>query len=157
MDLHGGHIGVSSEGPGRGCIFEFALCDFENIPTKPPKNNSSSKVAPAPHLCQDINVPSVEKREPSTTFHDVLPRRMTNLCILIVDDSKLNRKFMTRLLSTSNADLKVIEAEDGVAALEILGSLSTNISESKVDVILMDVCHHISNSRPKLSNAINLE
>ena len=65
--------------------------------------------------------------------------RIGSMRILIVDDSKLNRKFMARLLSTSGSELTTLEAEDGMIAIDMLKSLSPTLADSKVDVILMDV------------------
>ena len=69
---------------------------------------------------------------------DIISRRLMNGCILVVDDSSLNRKFMIRLLSTSSHGINLLEAEDGESAIGLLRSLSPILAESKVDVILMD-------------------
>lgn len=64
---------------------------------------------------------------------------MGGMHILIVDDSKLNRKFMSRLLSTSKAGFEMKEAEDGVEAIETIKKVSHRIEDSPIDVVLMDV------------------
>ena len=99
----------------------------------------SIRIAPSPHsaIGDDFFVSSAAY-EPSVVSLDMITKRLMNSCILVVDDSRLNRKFTTRLLSTSNYDMHIIEAEDGVAAIETLRSLSPFLAESKVDVILMD-------------------
>ena len=135
MDLHNGLISVSSEGQGCGCNFEIAL-DVIN-----PSNNAvhmSNKVAPAPLLIADGALNSMEFQDSTAVSLDEIMRRMMGLCVLIVDDSRVNRKFTTRLLSTSNYGMNLLEAEDGLAAIEMLRNLCPVLHDSKVDVVLMD-------------------
>ena len=98
----------------------------------------SIRVAPSPKSFIGEDFVSSGLFEPTVVSLDMITRRLMSSCILVVDDSRLNRKFTTRLLSTSSYDLHLLEAEDGVAAIEKLRSLSPILAESKVDVILMD-------------------
>ena len=136
IDLHGGRIGVSSNGPGQGCVFEIALSTLDNSPfLVPGRRRSNTRVSP------EVNIlaPQIEMRVAVNTSRELGASRMGGMHILIVDDSKLNRKFMTRLLATSKVDFDVKEAEDGVAAIETIKKMSPRIQESPIDVILMDV------------------
>jgi PleD family two-component response regulator len=60
---------------------------------------------------------------------------LSGLHCLIVDDSKLNRKMMHRLLDTF--DITVAEALDGQECVDTVRSLLA-ASNSNIDVILMD-------------------
>jgi PleD family two-component response regulator len=60
--------------------------------------------------------------------------------VLVVDDSKLNRKFMIRLLAIYN--FIITEAEDGLDCLEKYKADLNSPSSPKISVILMDVSTH---------------
>ena len=98
----------------------------------------SIRIAPSPQSYVGDDFVSSAAFESNVVPLDLITRRMMNNCVLVVDDSRLNRKFTARLLSTSNYDMHLLEAEDGVAAIEILRTLSPILADSKVDVILMD-------------------
>lgn len=53
--------------------------------------------------------------------------------ILIVDDSELNREILSEMLHT---DFRILEAEDGVQALEMLQQQGTGISLVLLDIIM---------------------
>ena len=58
-------------------------------------------------------------------------------CVLVVDDSKLNRKLVSRLLETCTVR-QVDEAEDGlVCVAKVRASLAPG--KTKFDIVLMDV------------------
>ena len=57
--------------------------------------------------------------------------RLQGLCVLVVDDSDINREVATRMLRREGAEVQ--EAEDGHAALQRLNG------EDHVDVVLMDM------------------
>ena len=99
----------------------------------------SKRVNPAPRLELRAEVHLAEERHASKISYEFVSTRIGSMRILIVDDSKLNRKFMARLLSTSSNELTTLEAEDGMIAIDMLKSLSPTLADSKVDVILMDV------------------
>ena len=53
--------------------------------------------------------------------------------ILIVDDSELNREILSEMLHT---DFRILEAEDGAQALEMLQQQGTGISLVLLDIIM---------------------
>ena len=129
---------MNSEGRGRGCVFEvaFDICDV--APHAREFLLHSVRITPAPMSYTGDDFVSSAVCESTVASRDMVTKRMMGCCILVVDDSRLNRKFMNRLLSTSNYDVHVLEAEDGLVAEELLHSLSPTLASSKVDVILMD-------------------
>ncbi|XP_068316198.1 two-component response regulator ARR17-like [Pyrus communis] len=65
--------------------------------------------------------------------------------VLAVDDSLIDRKLIEKLLT--NLSCKVTTAENGARALEFLGlgdqqqnSLKSNVSKSKVNLVITDYC-----------------
>ncbi|XP_070675899.1 two-component response regulator ARR17-like isoform X1 [Malus domestica] len=65
--------------------------------------------------------------------------------VLAVDDSLIDRKLIEKLLT--NLSCKVTTAENGARALEFLGlgdqqhnSLESNVSNSKVNLVITDYC-----------------
>ncbi|MCT4621040.1 MAG: SpoIIE family protein phosphatase [Marinisporobacter sp.] len=52
--------------------------------------------------------------------------------ILIVDDTQMNRKLLKEVIEKSIENVKVLEAEDGFAALEIL-------DENEINVVILDI------------------
>ncbi|KAM1020384.1 hypothetical protein ACFX13_042358 [Malus domestica] len=64
--------------------------------------------------------------------------------VLAVDDSLVDRKLIEKLLT--NLSCKVTTAENGASALEFLGlgdqhnSLESNVSNSKVNLVITDYC-----------------
>ena len=113
VELHGGRVGLHSEGEGCGCEFFFQLpilrWDSDYI-------RQRSMKAPS-HL----SAPDVSAGE-----HP--------LHVLIVDDSDLNRKIMGKLVSSLGHTFE--EADDGDVAVEIVRRSVEG--DSVFDVILMD-------------------
>lgn len=103
MHLHGGRIGVFSEGEGRGTTFVVDIPIYKrDLPRPPMRLKTMSFSSPMlPHV--DIS-PRVIKKSQS-------------LRLLIVDDSSMNRKIMKRLLQDQ---FEVIdEAENGLEAVTL--------------------------------------
>lgn len=67
-------------------------------------------------------------------------------CVLIVDDSQMVRKMLRRLLGMVWSDAEVLEAEDGLAALEIVdASMAPGYAGRALEAIIMD------NQMPRLN------
>ena len=108
---------ATSEGIGCGTQFDMTL-PLYYIPDPPESDQSANKVATRPRT--DV----FEKIEP--------------LRILVVDDSNVNRKLLSRLLQ--NQGHLCNQAEDGAAAVQCVKAITEESSSSKrrYDAILMD-------------------
>mmetsp|Transcript_10223 Transcript_10223/g.24569 ORF Transcript_10223/g.24569 Transcript_10223/m.24569 type:complete len:1147 (-) Transcript_10223:95-3535(-) len=166
VKCHGGELAVQSDGIGKGSTFTVKLPIF-NVPNdgqssqqRPTQNGSATRSpvrvdgtdrtnAEDSHSHSVESEADLEKGE-SPQFqqqqeHQVVPRCLRrNLKILVVDDCKMNRKFLTRLLEREGYTCD--QAEDGLVALDkvkqslITGSSTPQISSSKetYDSILLD-------------------
>jgi CheY-like chemotaxis protein len=132
VQLHGGSLGFSSGGLGKGCVFYACLPVYEPhgraLCWLPPVSN---KVVPVEDVTSYVSDVRTRKAE-----QDVDPR---HLKILIVDDSSLNLKFNKLLIHSDPEVIKdpiVEEAEDGDVAVE---AVRTSIAEGKpFDLVLID-------------------
>jgi hypothetical protein len=103
VQQHGGKIGVSSSGiRGEGSVFYVELPAFATYrPTSIPSSlGGRQALDPTRNSPQTL----LEEVEGESSYHE-LPvkstnRRVTKLkCAVVVDDSKMNRKMMTQVLS----------------------------------------------------------
>ena len=165
VDLHGGKVGVHSEGEGKGCTF-FVDIPIAHFEADNERINQFDEV-PSSHLpigapgfiddslLNSFNLPEQGFNKSSThpfAASDNALRLMDSvmeeseasahpeLRILVVDDSALNRKMTSRVLhSLGHA---TVEAEDGRVAITVIaGSLLED--SSPFDVILMDNCNSL--------------
>jgi CheY-like chemotaxis protein len=117
VELHGGTVAVTSEGLGKGCCFELRL----------------SVIAPSPSFCSSAmpghssaQLQSFHRHAISRSTHPfaVHPFPLTSSMpapsrqCLVVDDSKLNRKVMVRLLGLF--DCPALEAGDGMQCVTMV-------------------------------------
>jgi CheY-like chemotaxis protein len=127
MAIHGGEIGVRSE--GKGSTF-FIKIPVSNVPRMTPEQFSGLRTSIRVH--------------PEASFEAKVQRRLAlrnsgshslnnRLRILIVDDSALNRRIIKRLIAADGYTGD--EADDGAVAIEM-----TDVATSEVtyDLILMD-------------------
>ena len=142
VDLHGGHVKVDSN-DGSGCKFSFEL---------PVKRKDSIARAASLRATQSLKrLQSRSQVMPSNEEPSINVQRSPtdgiateNLRILIVDDSKLNRKMMNRLMTDKGHFCT--EASDGDVALQIYDQCASVSDDAfPFDVILMD------NSMPVMS------
>ena len=132
VDLHGGHVRVESV-VGLGSTFSFEL---------PVKRKESLERAISLRASQTfVNIRSKSQIVP-TQEESLLNRRQSSflgngsLRVLIVDDSKLNRKMMNRLMTDKGHICT--EVCDGDAALQVYDRYLEVDNTFPFDVILMD-------------------
>jgi signal transduction histidine kinase len=139
VEMHGGSIGVSSEGEGLGSTFYFKM------PIKIEKRHLRRSIA---EFVGDRLMSSIARVEPEpepvqneTAPVAVLQTRVksirlpADMRVLIVDDSALNRKMMAKRLEKLNCIL--LEVDDGDVAVErVQASLRGEIAP--FDIITMD-------------------
>ncbi|MBB1486635.1 response regulator [Oceanospirillum sediminis] len=73
-----------------------------------------------------------------------------NKTVLVVDDSKVSRMMMTRVITEKDADWQVIEAENGQKAIEMGLEFAPNLIIMDVNMPVMDGFQAAENLRPKL-------
>ena len=104
VEAMGGHIEVNSRS-GVGSAFHFELA-----------------------LDVDPNPPAGDSLDSSMSAFDVLPQRLAGT-VLVVEDNAVNRIIAEEMLQSLGLD--IIEAEDGLEALDLL-------TRRSVDLVLMD-------------------
>jgi CheY-like chemotaxis protein len=136
VDVHGGSVRVGSEGRNRGCTFELQLplvrvrvpeAGARRVHPDVPENLSSIQNQRLLSLSRYGNSIRSSKLIIPTSGDS-----LAGLHALVVDDSRLNRKFLCRLIRDSCAS--VAEAEDGVECVSIINGL-----QIAFDFVLMDV------------------
>ena len=142
MELHEGSMSVHSEGEGKGSTFAITLpITFQSdAPALSTRKISSSK--PMINLSDSrmttpIDESSLLLHETAVAYDGVLSK--TLVTILIVDDSAMNRKMISRLFTSSDEfEYNLLEACNGQEGVEaVLGDAESNRID-KIDVILMD-------------------
>ena len=136
MDMHGGSISVHSAGEGQGSVFTLRLpMTRQELHVEPriyvpvgtlvlsrptmvlPPTPSPGRVNDRPSDGFSLTLPSTKSaastNRPSSNVTTARPLRF-----LVVDDSKLNRKMLCRLLT--NKGHNCAEAEDGVQAVTMV-------------------------------------
>lgn len=137
MDMHGGSISVHSEGEGKGSVFSISL----------PMRQNETAATYEPNV-RPVEVASPLQRQLSAfrKTKDGFVKNCSNkkvvgqisllppLRILVVDDSALNRKMLTR--GFSKEGYSVVEADDGDTAIEVV---SKELRQGRpFDLITMD-------------------
>ena len=145
VDLHSGQIRVSSEGLGKGCTFEVELPIV--APTlENQRTHFGNRIVPVGEVASShgSNPPMVKisSRGPYYSGNLLDPcaklaEDVTHMHVLIVDDSSINRKFMTRLLATGS--ITADDADDGIAAVAKVIESESDQDARKFDMVLMDV------------------
>ena len=138
VELHGGSVGLHSDGEGMGCTF------FLEIPLSAASENDAAVYEwnngnDAPSGVRSAVANSAMELASLKENDDVNP--CAPMQLLVVDDSALNRKMMLKILTFRGHD--VTEAADGDEAVERCFA-----SEIPFDAILMD------NSMPKMNGTV---
>jgi len=119
VDLHGGYIGVKSE-PGKGSMFFVEIDVAADAALKSERRSDPDKIP----------------RSQSSSQHivEINSNDLRDLNVLIVDDSAVNRKMLTRLMESRVGQIS--QAENGVEATEKVRESVE--SDSPFDLIFMD-------------------
>ena len=158
VDLHGGKISVHSEGEGTGTSFtvEIPMTQRRNkfpasnlplslrLPTlilEKTLRQQMASVSPLnPHTFGNIDtIPCSLRSMSSELLLENSKRIIQHFDVLIVDDSRLNRKMLSKCLRSDGHSCT--EAEDGFEAIKVVEERMESVDrgESKMfDVILMD-------------------
>lgn len=149
VELHGGRVGLQSDGEGRGSMFFLEIPvlrrmqdDIEAVEGEDDPevyNNSSS---PRAISSKSSHKYACDNENGSTSFQiETVVRSQFHLGkqlkALVVDDSSINRKFTRKLLE----NLKYIceEADDGdVAVAMVREAFQSKGAKSQYDIIFMD-------------------
>lgn len=144
MELHEGNMSVHSEGEGKGTTFAITLpiaFQSDAPPVFSSRQRSSSK--PLLKLSDSGMITPID--ESSLLLHEttvtddgiIINKRLVT--ILIVDDSAMNRKMISRLfVSSDEFEYNLLEAGNGQEGVEaVLGDAESNRIDA-IDVILMD-------------------
>lgn len=128
-------MSVHSEGEGKGSTFAIIVpiifqSDAPALSTR--QLTSSSKNALIP-----IDESSLLLHDITVTDDRILIKRLVT--ILIVDDSAMNRKMISRLFASSaEFEYNLLEASDGQEGVDIVLGDAENNRINEIDVILMD-------------------
>ena len=142
VELHGGSVLALSEGIGHGCTFEITIPITKRL--KSISRKPSVKVVRQQRIAVDEGMDyeyvnsgrSVkDKKSHSNESSLAAADALIGFHCLVVDDSKLNRKMMLRLLGCCNLNSE--EAEDGRACVNRVRD-AMNSGDSVIDAILMD-------------------
>jgi signal transduction histidine kinase/ActR/RegA family two-component response regulator len=154
VDLHNGKISVHSEGEGMGCKFSVELpmlrkAGFEVRldlnPTRRPSASSAERglsLSESSHNYDDAYLFETLSKSWMANDADPIPAATMstglNFVLLVVDDSRLNRKMLCKILR--GAGCLCDEAEDGLQAIEIVKQKMSHpiVSKRHYDAILMD-------------------
>ena len=140
VDMHGGSIGVRSEGEGKGSTFNFTLPiarraevhDINDAETGSSNPNASESWQEDAAASGGVGI--VEENATALEKDDEV-LRLDSLSVLVVDDSALNRKLLVKRLERQG--YSVFEAGDGDVAVEFInGALKGE--NTMIDVITMD-------------------
>ena len=125
VDLHGGEISAHSDGIGHGSSFTVKLPLYARQSSPYMANGYQSLINPSMPVDATDFIPCEAKIESVHT---------TSLHFLIVDDSRLNRKMLNKLLVDEDG-FTCEEVDDGDKAVEMMKTVD---SRRRFDVILMD-------------------
>ena len=144
VELHGGDISVFSEGEGTGCSFTVKIPMIRSHAHNQQQQleHHAVSIYGGKGSCESallISPDSLPTSFPASLLHPSPFRRGKVLHVLVVDDSRLNRKMLLKCLRTDGH--RCTEAEDGLQAIERVKErmdLSNESYGKTFDVILMD-------------------
>lgn len=70
--------------------------------------------------------------------------------VLVVDDSRVSRMMLSKMISMADSAWKVVEAEDGQQAVEKAGSCSPDLIVMDINMPVMDGFQAVEILRPQL-------
>jgi CheY-like chemotaxis protein len=121
IDQHLGSLTVSSEGFGKGTVFTMTVPVYRDT-----KESDEHEENDSDHFHFKANKAITQPLQHGS-----------NLCILVVDDSDTNRKFLTRILQ--NHGHTCDQAGDGSEAVEMVSESMGQYNDSKhYDAVLLD-------------------
>jgi signal transduction histidine kinase len=169
LNLHDGSISVSSEGEGTGSSFTIEIpmirqpADVSGLPLAPPSTPSYSPASSESYgkssnselesfaVCDDITDTMLGSQK-SGWSRDIIPQRekdgphpphsgsrSISRDVLVVDDSRLNRKMLLKCLRADGHTC--VEAEDGLEAIAMVKkriNLANGGIGKPFDAVLMD-------------------
>jgi signal transduction histidine kinase/ActR/RegA family two-component response regulator len=109
VELHGGSVGVESEGRGKGATFRV------HLPTTPPRSMAPER-PPALRLIRSTSVPR--------------PRELAGMTVLVVDDEPDARELLAEVLG--NCDATVFTASNVAEALQV-------VDDARPSIIVSDI------------------
>jgi CheY-like chemotaxis protein len=130
----GGNGVVDSDGQSEYCVDGSMRSGTLTAPQSPLRNPTALAFSDQNPLCIHVSVP-LPLPSPFFFAKDHTRNDSTHFDILIVDDSKLNRKMLAKSLKASCHRCE--EAEDGAQAVEMV-KLKWSNEDGMYDVILMD-------------------
>ena len=122
VDLHGGEISAHSDGIGHGSTFTLKLPLYRGEPAAVTIPQPAGKGRRLSYRGSKGSSPGILGVNGAPTVH-----------FLVVDDSRLNRKMLGKVLTSEEFTYE--EAEDGIVALEML---NTEVKRRNYDVIMID-------------------
>ena len=140
VDVHGGTVAAASEGPGKGCVFEIDLPmtrkHARSVDKIHPETDSLIRKASTKNIVTRM-IKSQPEEGKSVNYRPGIDLPLfSDMRVLVVDDSRVNRRFMTKLISPTTDDFE--EAEDGLVCIQKVED-SLKDENSPFDLILMDV------------------
>ena len=136
IGLHEGAIAVTSEGLGAGCTFTVEIPVYSISEATVVKRASNALSAAlrrsSPFSCMLTDRIGYSRKSMIKVAPNDMTSMRSNINLLVVDDSSLNRKMLCRLLKDQVKS--ITEAADGLEAVSYMKCAD----KSMIDVILMD-------------------
>ena len=147
VELHGGKVSVYSAGEGTGCTFTMDIPIISCGGTPQDLLSSESQLMQTglsirhgsmhrPAVLRRASTWVASKSSGDFSYDIHFPVDTSSMNVLIVDDAALNRKMLSRLIRPRF--LQVMEAGDGLHAVDFVRQRITLGESSPPDVILMD-------------------
>ena len=122
VELHGGEVTATSDGPGKGATFIVKL---------PIMGLSDEDIARAP-----VSLPRWHQTRPGEMEDDVQPHLLAGVKVLAVDDQQDTLDLITLALTRYGADVRV--ANSAASALETIAEWKPNVIVSDIGLPEMD-------------------
>lgn len=124
LELHGGSVGVYSDGPGKGSLFSFSVptvhLESDEIPAQ---LRHSTRSLPLTRLGAQVSQIVPEGVPDTRVGFGSTSADLRRESMLVVDDSALVRKMLRKLFEREG--YAVAEAEDGAVAVDMVRASMT--------------------------------